>query len=61
MNFIDKYTEFLGSFSKIDCPIKMVFDSSNGTTGPILKNLFGENKLVSLDLINSEPDQISYL
>lgn len=40
MKYFDQYIRLLHSLSDIQRPLSVVFDASNGTTGPILKTLF---------------------
>lgn len=55
-NYLDSYVAFLKKFFKVRRPLRVVFDCSNGTTGPILQKLFKTNKLITYKLINSVPD-----
>jgi phosphomannomutase len=41
---------------KIKEPLKVVFDSSNGSTGPVLHELFDKNKNIKATFINDKPD-----
>src|SRR3989344_4765639 len=55
MNYLKLYIDFLKNFIKIERPIKVVFDCSNGTTGIILSKLFRKSKINAM-FINDEPD-----
>ncbi len=54
--FINIYVGFLKKFLQPQKPLKVVFDSSNGTTGPILNFLLKTNSLINYKLINQIPD-----
>ncbi len=56
MQYTKSYVNFLNKFMKIKEPLKVVFDSSNGSTGPILRELFGKNKKIKAIFINAKPD-----
>ncbi|MEK9170610.1 MAG: hypothetical protein AAB674_03110 [Patescibacteria group bacterium] len=62
MDYINLYADFLKKFLKPKRKLKVVFDSSNGTTGIILKELFrksnvkGQMSNVSAIFINCRPD-----
>lgn len=56
MNYSDRYAAFLRSKLKIEDSVRVVFDSSNGSTGPILKRLFSDTEVVQAVFINDEPD-----
>lgn len=56
MNYISSYVNFLKKFLKPKKQIKVVFDSSNGTTGLVLREIFKDNKLVKFKLINQKMD-----
>lgn len=55
MNYQNVYTSYLKNFLRPSPGIRVVFDSSNGATGPILKNLFKKTK-VDYFALNSRPD-----
>ena len=56
MDYAFSYSKFLKDFLKPKKKLKVVFDCSNGTTGFVLKKLFGGNKLVEAIFINDKPD-----
>lgn len=56
MQYTKSYVRFLNKFIKIKEPLKVVFDSSNGSTGPVLRELFGKNKNIKAIFINPKPD-----
>jgi phosphomannomutase len=56
MNFTKQYTEFLRSFLKITAPVRIVVDSSDGTTGPIIGDLLEKERLIEYHLINGSPN-----
>lgn len=58
MRYTKNYVRFLNKFIKVKGPLKVVFDSSNGSTGPVLRELFGKNKnkQVKAIFINAKPD-----
>jgi phosphomannomutase len=53
--FINSYVKFLKRFLVPRRKLKAVFDCSNGTTGIILKELFGNSKIKAI-ILNSRPD-----
>ena len=55
MNYFKVYGNFLKDFSKLQKPIKVVFDCSNGSAGRILKNFLPHPNLKTI-LINDLPD-----
>ena len=54
--YIKKYAGFLGEYFSINEPVRVIFDCSNGTTGPVLKELVKKNNLIEAYFINDEPD-----
>ncbi|NCN53266.1 hypothetical protein GW950_02255, partial [Candidatus Wolfebacteria bacterium] len=50
------YIKFLQKFIDIKKPIRVVFDCFNGSTGPVLSQLFKTHKFLTNKLINSRPD-----
>ena len=50
------YVKFLKRFFRVKSPVKVVFDCSNGTVGPVLKELLKGQKLVISKMINYRPD-----
>jgi phosphomannomutase len=56
MNYIKQYTDFLRKILAIKKPVVAVIDCSNGATGPILEDLFRDQKKVQTHIINSNPD-----
>jgi phosphomannomutase len=55
MDYVSKYADFLKKHAEIVRPLKIVCDSSNGTTGIVLKKILGIPNL-ELVLINTNPD-----
>lgn len=55
MNYISKYAKFLKKCSNVKRPLRIVCDSSNGTTGLVLEKLVGIPNM-ELVLINATPD-----
>ncbi|MEK9154576.1 MAG: hypothetical protein AAB596_00680 [Patescibacteria group bacterium] len=56
MNHLEIYTNFLKKFLNPHKKLKAVFDCSNGTTGPILKQLTSKNLRLTTYFINNEPN-----
>ncbi len=56
MNYTNLYVRFLKRFFRVKSPVKVVFDCSSGTTGPVLKRLLKGQKLIKPRIINSKPD-----
>src|SRR3989338_5640956 len=56
MRYTKNYVSFLNKFMEIKETLKVVFDSSNGSTGPVLRELFGKNKKIKAIFINEKPD-----
>ena len=60
MRYTKSYVSFLSKFLEVKNPLMVVFDSSNGSTGPVLKELFGQkknkHKKIKAIFINSKPD-----
>ncbi len=56
MNHYQEYAEFLKKFVSVASPIRVVFDSSDGATGPVLHELFTTHQLINSILINSKPN-----
>lgn len=54
MSPISSYAKNLRSFLKLAAPLKIVCDSSNGTTGLVLRRL--KSKTFNLVLLNARPD-----
>jgi len=54
MNYLGKYAEFLRRQANLPVPIKIVFDASNGTAGPVLKEVFSDMVNVQAIVINDE-------
>jgi phosphomannomutase len=54
--FIKTYIGFLKKFLRPQKSLRVVFDSSNGTTGPILKRLMTNNPQLTTYLINDKPN-----
>lgn len=55
MDYVSKYAEFLKKHAKATRPLKIVCDSSNGTTGIVLEKLTNIPNM-ELILINTTPD-----
>ncbi len=56
MECINVYANFLKRFLKLQRPLKIILDCSNGTTGPVLKKTFSNYKLLITKYINDNPD-----
>jgi len=63
MNNLKTYADFLKKFLNPQKPLRVVFDCSNGTTGPIIKQLItnsprhgGASRQLTTFLINDKPD-----
>jgi len=56
MLYTKNYVSFLKKFVEIKEPLRIVLDSSNGSTGPVLDELFGKNKKIKAIFINNKPD-----
>ena len=56
MNYTNLYVKFLKRFFRIKSPVKVVFDCSNGTVGPVLEKLLKGQKLIKFKIINRKPD-----
>ena len=54
MEYLDPYSAFLKKQSDVKKPLKVVFDCSNGTTGPVLKKIKILNS--KFYILNSRPD-----
>ncbi|MEK9180031.1 MAG: hypothetical protein AAB897_01295 [Patescibacteria group bacterium] len=54
MNPAALYAKYLNGLVKLASPLRVVSDSSNGTTGIVLRRL--KNKKLSLRLLNARPD-----
>lgn len=55
-NYLGRYAAFLRRHLKIQKPMRVVFDCSNGTAGLILKKTFGGFKGIEAIYINDQPD-----
>jgi phosphomannomutase len=55
MDYVSKYVEFLKRHTNVKRPLKIVCDSSNGTTGLVLEKLVNIPNM-ELILINATPD-----
>lgn len=55
MNYIQEYIQFLKPYIKVDKPLKVVFDVSNGPAGMIVKDLFANTSIEAI-VINDEID-----
>lgn len=53
---IDIYAEYIAEVSDIRHPMRVVFDSSNGTTGLVLEKIIPKLSDVGVTLINDTPD-----
>ncbi len=56
MDYLSLYVTFLKRFLKVKRHLKVVFDSSNGTTGLVLKPLFRNHPFIEPVFINAEPN-----
>jgi phosphomannomutase len=56
MDYLKTYSNFLRKFIKFERTLKIVCDSSNGTTGIVIKKVFSGIKNIELILINGKPD-----
>src|SRR3989344_5685318 len=56
MDYIKPYVGFLKKFLRSRRKLKVIFDSSNGTTGHILQQLTTNNRQLTTVLINAKPD-----
>ena len=56
MSYVASYAGFLRKFLQPKKNVRVVFDSSNGTTSLVLKELFKERSLVRAKLINQKLD-----
>lgn len=56
MNYTNLYVKFLRRFFRIKSPVKVVFDCSNGTVGPVLEKLLKGQKSIKFRIINRRPD-----
>lgn len=56
MPYTKSYVKFLNKFLKVAEPLRVVFDSSNGATGPVLRDLFGKHKKIEAVFINALPN-----
>lgn len=56
MNYVVSYAKFLKKFLKPKRKIKIILDSSNGTTSLVLREIFKNNPLVHAKLINQKLD-----
>lgn len=56
MDYISLYTDFLMKHARIERPLRVVCDTSNGAVGTILKSLIDKLNLKHVTLINYEPD-----
>jgi len=56
MNYTNLYVKFLKRFFRVKSPVKVVFDCSNGTVGPVLAKLLKEQRLIKFKIINRKPD-----
>lgn len=55
--YIKQYADFLRKFLKPQKKLKVVFDCSNGSTGPVLKELLRKSgSMINYVIINQEPD-----
>ncbi|KKQ21800.1 MAG: Phosphomannomutase [Candidatus Wolfebacteria bacterium GW2011_GWC1_37_10] len=56
MDYLNLYSDFLKKFFNPQKPLKVIFDCSNGTTGPILKKLTDNNQRLKTFFINDNPN-----
>ncbi len=56
MDYVSLYTNFIKKHTKLERPLSIVCDCSNGATGEILKKLLPELGLNNYTLLNENPD-----
>lgn len=56
MDHVKIYANFLRRFLRVRESIKVIFDSSNGTTGMVLKELLRSNRFIKPVFSNARPD-----
>ena len=56
MDHLSLYTAFLGKRYKLKAPLRVIFDASDGTTGPVLKKLNAGRAKVHATYLNAVPD-----
>lgn len=56
MNYIGAYARFLRTFLRPTAPLKIIFDSSNGSVGPLVKAVFSRHPRIRFKLIHGKPD-----
>lgn len=55
-SYTKTYVDFLRRFFDLKRPLKIVFDCSNGTTGPVLKKVAASCSMLQTLFINDNPD-----
>ncbi len=55
-DYIKGYADFLAGHISLKTQVSVVFDCSNGTTAPVLKEIVGENNFIKHRIINGRPD-----
>ena len=56
MKYLDLYAKFLLRFLKPKVPIRVVFDTSNGSTALVLRKIFNKKSVVEAKIINGKID-----
>ncbi len=56
MNYLQSYSSFLKKFLKVQRPLKVVCDASNGIAGMVVRAVFGNHPKIKLILINGKPN-----
>jgi len=56
MNYTKEYSNFLEQFLDIPTKVKVLFDLSNGSTEPTIKELFKNNKSIEAIFVNDDMD-----
>jgi len=56
MNLVSRYVHFLEQFLKVEGKVKVVFDCSDGATGPIIRDLFENHPQVEAIIYNAVPN-----
>ena len=56
MNYVKEYANFLRQFINTPNKVRVLFDSSNGSTGMVLKELYLNHSQVEAVFVNDNPD-----
>ena len=56
MNYFNKYVSFLKKRIRLAVPLAIVCDSSDGTTGLVLKKIFAHERKMKATLLNATPN-----